>query len=213
MGLIKKISEKRELRKEEKELKQEERLILREMAQERLNKKRALEQKQKEFDAMLDMRLPCKNVIRLKHPLNNQVNYYLMNTTPFIILLLMQEGIQGVPCKFKQLTGKNAGNIYKGRFPAMQDYIHMCLNKEDRSKLFISIYGHQNDHIEQHFNEDTKLEKIYGKTMTLRQLLMIWKTDNGKFMNINIDEDFEMVKRLYDSEDILEKNKKQELSK
>ena len=44
MGLIKKISEMRELRKEEKELKQEERLILREMAQERLNKKRALEQ-------------------------------------------------------------------------------------------------------------------------------------------------------------------------
>ena len=67
MGLIKKISEMRELRKEEKELKQEERLILREMAQERLNKKRALKQKQKVFDTMLDMRLPCENIIDLKN--------------------------------------------------------------------------------------------------------------------------------------------------
>ncbi|MBQ7880261.1 MAG: hypothetical protein IJ358_00235 [Clostridia bacterium] len=63
MRLFKKIGESLALKKEE-------RLIIREMAQERLNKKRALEQKQKEFDTMLDMRLPCENIIDLKNKVN-----------------------------------------------------------------------------------------------------------------------------------------------
>ena len=217
MGLIKKISEKRELRKEEKELKQEERLILREMAQERLNKKRALEQKQKEFDAMLDMRFPCENIVRLKtnNYLLNEYDYYLMDTMPLTMLILLQEGVQLIPCTFKQLTGIGAGNIYKGRYNPHKedDGTHMYLNPLDRSKLTVSINGYRNSEIEQHFAEETKLEKIYGKTISIRQLLLLWKKDNCKEETIDFEIDYDMVKRLYDSEDILAKSKSEELSK
>lgn len=226
MGLIKKISEMRELRKEEKELKQEERLILREMAQERLNKKRALEQKQKEFDAMLDMRLPCENIIRLEssNPDWYKVLYFLMDITPFCAILFLQEGVPPT-IKFKQLTGNDAGKVYEESKYATQLYGALNamdkgysiglfnLSKNNRGLLSVAINGYKNDHIEQHFNEDTKLEKIYGKTISIRQLLLLWKKDNGIEETINIDRDYEMVKRLYDSEDILAKSKSKELSK
>lgn len=217
MGLIKLISDKLELIKQEKELKQEERLILREMAQERLAKKRTLEQKQKEFDTMLDMRFPCENIVRLRtdNYLLDEFDYYLMDTMPLTMLLLIQEGVQDIPCSFKQLTGIGAGNIYKGRYNPHRedDGTHMYLNPLDRSKLTVSISGYRNSEIEQHFDEKTELEKIYGKTITLRQLLIRWKTDNRKFMNIDLENDYDMVKRVYDSEDILAKSKREELSK
>ena len=217
MGLIKKISESLELRKQEKELKQEERLILREMAQERINKKRELEQKQKEFNTMLDMRLPCENVIRLRtnNYLLNKYDYYLMDIMPFTIILLMQEGIKDIPCSFKQLTGIGAGNIYKGRYNPHVEYdgTNMYLNPQDRSKLTVSINGYRNSEIEHHFCEDAKLEKIYGKTISIRQLVLLWKKNNGVEETINLESDYEMVKRVYDSEDILAKSKSEELSK
>ena len=204
MGLIKKISESLELRKEK-------RLIVREMAQERLNKKQ-------EFDKMLDMRLPCGNIIKLSD--NNGVleeyNYYLMSTIPLAVLVLMQEGIKNIPCKFKGLTGFFAGVVYSDRFnPKRGDgCVHMYLNPLDRSKLTVSINGYiRNDEIEQHFGELTELEKQYGETISIRQLLLLWKKDNGKEETIDFETDYEMVKRLYDSEDILREDKKEELSK
>jgi hypothetical protein len=129
--------------------------------------------------------------------------------------LLKEEGVQDIPCSFKQLTGIGAGNIYKGRYNPHRedDGTHMYLNSLDRSKLTVSISGYRNSEIEQHFNEKTELEKIYGKTITLRQLLIRWKTDNRKFMNIDLENDYDMVKRVYDSEDILAKSKSEELSK
>ena len=222
MVLIKKINEMRELRREEKELKQEERLILREMAQERLAKKRVLEQKQKVFDTMLDMRLPCDKIIDLKNE-DGQVEYFLMDISPFTAILLLQEEIPPT-IKFKQITGEDAGKVYQeskitnkvyGGVGAMKMGYHIGLFDltHDGSKLRVAINGYKNDHIDQHFCEDTELEKIYGKTMTLRQLLMRWKTDNGQFMNISIKDDYEMVKQVYDSEDILAKSKSEELSK
>ena len=42
---------------------------------------------------------------------------------------------------------------------------------------------------------------------------MLWKSDNRQFMNINLESDYEMVKRVYNSEDILQKSKSEELSK
>ena len=187
------------------------------MAQERLAKKRTLEQKQKEFDTMLDMCFPCENIVRLRtdNYLLDEFDYYLMDTMPLTMLLLIQEGVQDIPCSFKQLTGIGAGNIYKGRYNPHRedDGIHMYLNPLDRSKLTVSISGYRNSEIEQHFDEKTELEKIYGKTITLRQLLIRWKTDNRKFMNIDLENDYDMVKRVYDSEDILAKSKSEELSK
>ena len=216
MGLIKKISEEIALRKEE-------RLIVREMAQVRLNKKRALKQKQKEFDTMLDMRLPCENIIDLKNK-DGQVEYFLMNTNPFTAILFLQEGVPQ-KIKFKQLTGKDAGKIYvESKYDTLLFGAVGVINKgysvglfdlssKNKGKLRVSIYGYINESIDQHFAEDTELEKQYGKTITLRQLLMRWKTDNKQFMNINLDSDYEMVKRLYNSEDILAKPKSEELSK
>lgn len=222
MGLIKKISEMLELRKEEKELKQEERLILREMAQERIAKKRELEQKQKVFDTMLDMRFPCENIIDLKNE-DGQVECFLMDITPFTAILLLQEGVPPT-IKFKQLTGKDAGNVYQeskirnmvyGGVGAMNRgyYVGLFDLTRDGKRLRVAINGYKNEHIDSHFGEDTELEKIYGKTMTLRQLLIRWKTDNRKFMNIDLENDYEMVKRVYDSEDILAESKSEELSK
>jgi len=223
MGLIKKISEMRELRKEEKELRQEERLILREMAQERLNKKRALEQKQKVFDTMLDMRFPCENIIDLKNKYG-EVEYFLMDTNPFTAILFLQEGVPQ-KIKFKQLTGKDAGKIFieskletrlYGAVEVMnKGYLVglFGLSEKNKGRLSVAVNGYINESIDQHFAEDTELEKIYGKTMTLRQLLIRWKTDNRKFMNISIENDYEMVKQVYDSEDILAESKSEELSK
>ena len=42
---------------------------------------------------------------------------------------------------------------------------------------------------------------------------MKWKTDNRQFMDIDFETDYEMVKRVYDSEDIFVKGQSQELSK
>ena len=204
MGLIKKISEEIALRKEEK-------AVIRKMAQERLNKKR-------EFDKMLDMRLPCENIIKLRT--NNgeleEYDYYLMSTVPLVVLVLMQEGIKNIPCKFKGLTGFFAGVVYSDRFnPKSGDScVNMYLNPLDRSKLTVSIWGYiRNDEIEQHFGELTELEKQYGETISIRQLLLLWKKDNGKEETINFESDYEMVKRLYDSEDILKEYKTQGVSK
>lgn len=204
MGLIKKISEEIALRKEEK-------AVIRKMAQERLNKKR-------EFDKMLDMRLPCENIIKLST--NNgeleEYDYYLMSTVPLVVLVLMQEGIKNIPCKFKGLTGFFAGIVYSDRFnPKRGDgCVHMYLNPLDRSKLTVSINGYiRNDEIEQHFGELTELEKQYGETISIRQLLLLWKKDNGIEETINFESDYDMIKRLYDSEDILDKPKTEELSK
>lgn len=217
MGLIKWITLSKGKIKQERELKQEERLILREMAQERLNKKRALEQKQKEFDKMLDMRLPCANIIRLasNNPDCTKVNYYLMEAMPLTILLMLQEGVTNFSCKFKRLTGNDAGKIYNVNCPtpAHTPFYFCHLNGFDRSKLVVSILGYRNDKIEQHFGEKTELEKQYGKTISIRELLLLWKTDNRQMMDITIDNDYEMVKRLYDSEDILAESKNEELSK
>ena len=216
MGLIKKISESFELKKEE-------RLILREIAQERLNKKRALAVKQKQLYNMLDICFPCENIISLINK-DGQVEYFLMDTTPFTAILLLQEGVPPI-IKFKQLTGKNAGKIYVenkyatliyGAVEAMNKGYSVGLfdlNVNDRSNLSVSINGYSNNSIEHHFAEDTELEKTYGKTISFGQLLMLWKSDNRQFMNINLESDYEMVKRVYNSEDILQKSKSEELSK
>ena len=226
MGLIKKISEIRELRKEEKELKREERLILREMAQERLDKRRALEKKQKMFETMLDMRLPCENIIRLEcsNPDWYKSIYFLMDITPFCAILFLQQGIAPT-IKFKQLTGNDAGRVYEeskyatllyGALNAMDKGYSIGLfnlSKNNRGKLSVTINGYKNDQIDQHFGEDTELEKIYGKTITIRQLLLLWKKDNKLEPVIDINKDYEIVKQLYDSEDILKEDKEKTNSK
>ena len=147
-----------------------------------------------------------------------------MDITPFCAILFLQEGIAPT-IKFKQLTGKDAGKIYEESKYATQLYGAVGvmnkgysvglfgLAKNNRGRLRVSINGYINDQIEQHFGEDTELEKLYGKTMTLRQLLMRWKADNRQFMDVNLESDYEMVKRVYDSEDILREGKKEELNK
>ena len=78
--------------------------------------------------------------------------------------------------------------------------------EQKQKELVILICGYTNNQLEQNFCKQTELEKIYGKTM-------IWKTDNRKFMNIDLETDYDMVKRVYDSEDILNNSKEQVINK
>ncbi len=163
---------------------------------------------------MLGLRLPCENVIRLQNSFTGQVDYYLMDTTPAEMLLLMHNNVRLIPCKFKQLTGANVGHIYSGRFnPKLcESKVYVYLNPRDKSKLTVSINGFSNHNVGQGLDDEIDITKKYGKTISIRQLLLLWKIDNKQALDIDIDEDYEMVKRLYTGEDILYK-KSEELSK
>lgn len=208
MGLIRMMGERYDLRKEDKS-------ILKEIAQVRHNKKILEQLKQKEFDNMLNFGLPCANIIRLQNPFNDQVEYYLMGNEPLNILQLMNDDVKRIPCQFKQLTGVNAGRVYGGTFnPKLcESKVSMYLNPRDKSELVVSINGCINYHIGQSCGKKSQLEKKYGKTISIRQLLLLWKIDNEQMLDIDINEDYQMVKSLYDSEDILVKSKTEELSK
>ena len=78
MSLINKISEEIALRIEGESLS-------RKKAQENIEKKRANELKQQEFDKMLDKVLPADKIIRLKNE-NDEVQYFQM-----MILSLMKD--------------------------------------------------------------------------------------------------------------------------
>lgn len=233
MGLIKKISESLELRKEEKELKQEERLLLREMAQERLAKKRALEQKQKDklilretaqesipqknyekkpksFDEMLDMKIPCEKIIRLENE-DGEIHYFQMGGKDIDgIAFNVERGCRiNMPSKFRQLTGDNSGDVHDINPPSgYSDGLYFCkfngfsIMAFDKRLCAVRDYQGLED-----------LRKQYGNTITLRQLLLKWKKDNKQFMDIDFETDYEMVKRVYDSEDMFSKSKTEELSK
>lgn len=208
MGLIKNLGEYLALKREEK-------AVVRE-----LNKKRAL--KQKVFHTMLDKRFPCDKIIGLKNE-DGQVEYFLMDIKPLVAILFFKQGLPPT-IKFKQLTGKDAGKVYEeckltnevygaSRAIEMGCQVGLFDLTDDGSKLKVTINGYQNNNIDQHWCEDTELEKIYGKTMTLRQLLMRWKSDNDELIHINMDNDYDMVKSLYDSEDILKEDKEQTINK
>lgn len=200
MGLIKNLVEYLSLKREEK-------AVVRELAQERLNKKREKQAKLKEFNKMLDKQYPCNHIIRLEHYWTKQVDYFLMDMMPLSAISLLQRNIKSIPCTFKQLTGCDAGQIYSGRFnPESQDEIHMYLHPMDSNKLTIRILGYRNTDIQQRCGKLTELEKQYGQVMSIKQLLRLWKADNGKEKIVDINEDYEMVNKLYNSEDILNKD-------
>ena len=57
----------------------------------------------------------------------------------------------------------------------------------------------------------SELETRFGKTISFAQLLMLWKTERGQMMNIDIlnYEDYMMVTKVYNSEDILNNSNNQ----
>lgn len=207
MRIIEKIRKSLELRKEEKEIKQEEKLIVREMAQERIAQKR-YEEKKKQFDEMLDMKIPCERIVRLKNE-NGEIHYFQMggNDIKGISFSLGDEGNVPMPSKLKQLTGANSGEIQDINPPSgYRSGIYTC--EFNGFRILASETAHINCYKEKNY-----FQKRYGNIVTVRQLLMKWKTDNKQFMDINFETDYEMVKRVYDSEDMFVKSKTEELSK
>ena len=106
---------------------------------------------------MLDMRLPCENIIRLEssNPDWYKVLYFLMDITPFCAILFLQEGVAPT-IKFKQLTGNDAGRVYEeskyatllyGALNAMDKGYSIGLfnlSKNNRGLLSVAINGYKN---------------------------------------------------------------------
>ncbi len=200
MGLIKKISDMRQARQKEKELKKEERVTLREIAQERIA--------QKSFDEMLDMKIPCEKIVRLENK-DGEIHYFQMGGKDIDgIAFNVERGNRiNMPSKFRQLTGANSGDIHEINPPSgyRSGLYHCEFNG-------FSIFAIETKSVHRSY-KDNYFQRRYGNTITLRQLLMKWKTDNRQMMDITIENDYDMVKRVYDSEDMFVKGQSQELSK
>ena len=200
MRFIEKIREKFELRKEEKEVRQEERLVVREMAQERIA--------QKSFDEMLDMEFPCEKIIRLENE-DGEIHYFQMGGKDIDgIAFNVERGNRiNMPSKFRQLTGENSGDIHEINPPSgYRSGLYFCKFNG------FSIFAIETKSVYYPYKKNY-FQRRYGNTITLRQLLMKWKTDNKQFMDINFETDYEMVKRVYESEDMFVKGQSQELNK
>lgn len=168
----------------------------------------------KDFEKVLKRRLPCDNIIRLVNS-NDEVQYFLMQYLPATLVASMQDNYM-IDCKFKQLTGENAGKIIKIEslnskiFRKEEGKNCFRLSKSDKNKLDVKIGDYRNEQIEtQNF---TDLERKYGETISIEQLLKLWKSENGLARDINIEYDYEMVKNLYKSRNIL-KEETETLSK
>lgn len=162
----------------------------------------------KDFGKMMRYEFPCKNIVRLTHLFDNDVQYFLIDRSPAEIFQLMQES-KSFYCSFKQLTGGNAGKIYHGEFnPAMQDHISIYKSRKDKNKITLSIHHYDSYDIEQSYND---LERKFGKTISIAELIMLWKHDNGQKMSISTynSKDYDMITSLYNSEDILTSSNKQ----
>lgn len=168
-----------------------------------------------EFYNMLQLSFPCKNVIRLHHPMKDEAEYFLMSKTYKQIVKAVQDDEALFRCKFKQLTGENAGKIYDGWFnhgSASADKMYIYPSRHDKNKVSLSINLYSWYDIEECAIE---LTKEFGETISLAELLMLWKTESSKMMNIDIlnNQDYKMVTKVYNSEDILKTSNNQSLNK
>ena len=164
---------------------------------------------EEEFYNMLQLSFPCDRVVRLHHPMKGEAEYFLMSKTPRQIAKYFKDD-ERFYCDFKQLTGQKAGEVYKNRRfnISIQDGIYLYPNRRDKSKLTLSINLYSWPDIEECTSE---LETRFGKTISFAQLLMLWKTERGQMMNIDIlnYEDYMMVTKVYNSEDILNNSNNQ----
>ena len=159
---------------------------------------------QTEFDKMLDMNFPRESIIELKNS-KGETHYFQMGGDDISGISFSVEGKSvNMPSKFKQLTGDEAGTVHQINAPTgYRSGLYTCEFNGFRIIAFENRYVFKYE----------GLDAFPKQTITMRQLLMRWKTDNKQFMNINSETDYEMVKRVYDSEDMFSKSKTEELSK
>lgn len=168
----------------------------------RQNIKDLQKEKQESLYRMLDMRFPTNKIISGLNILG-ETNYFLLEHQPLIVSEFVKLGHKNFSIKIKQLTGDDAGKIYEIIYPYSN--IDPWCDFHLEPYITFGINGFVSDPIGQDYSSN-KFEKIYGKTIVFGALLVHWKADNGQFMDVNVKNDYAMVKAVYDSEDILDEN-------
>ncbi len=203
MGLFKKIGERLALRKEEK--------TLREMAELEVIKKQNREKQEKEFHKMLDMELPCKQIVELKNENTGHINFYLLDSPAYVIKGLLNCDDDSV-IYIQQLTGDDVGKLYSGTFkPNLDNDIWIWQNRGDVSKLNIIVNNYRNECVDATFKGKNELENKFGETITIGQLYMLYKAKNGQMMDVTFEEDYDSVKKLNNSRDEILYSEEQEV--
>jgi len=204
MGLIQRIIDGIEIRKES-------RLILQELARGRVYAKRAERAQQKELDKMLKMRFATESIIKLQNMYGETEYFQVKNIDVATLLSFIAEGVTNFSGQFKQLTGVYAGEIFTINNSSASDYALGFIYV--KGKLLFSVNGYQIGDIGNSIDEWEELKKKHGKTITLKKLLELRKIDNDMEDVIDVAEEYDVVKQLYDSEDILIEGKKELIRK
>ena len=158
---------------------------------------------QKQFDKMLDMSFPRESIIELKNS-NGETHYFQMCGKDIPGIAFTVEGRSAnLPSKLKQLTGAEAGTMHEINPPSgYSTGLYTC-----------EFNGFRIIAIEKRLIFNYEGLVFPKQTITMRQLLTNWKIDNNQSDDIDFEADYEMVKRVYDSEDMFSKSKTEELSK
>ena len=167
-----------------------------------LKKQRSIKVYELEFS--LENVLPCDHIVRLKNP-DGKFEYFQMSMTPVSILMALNSKMD-IEVLFKQLTGDKSGQIYNLKSNQIccfeKDCSYFSLEEENPNNLVIVING-LSITIDKE-NYENNLQKKYGKNITLRQLLRYYKQETDqKDLDINNPNDFETIRRVVESEEIL----------
>ena len=148
----------------------------------KLNKQEKEEERQlKELKRILDQELPLAYIVKGENYLN-KCEYFLMEFSPMAIANMIKDGIE-TSCKFIQLTGEDAGEMFsipkpcflsqqKNKIPA-----YFLLNNSENLSVAVNAYG--NYDIDTNLNEDD-----LSRTVTLRDLIVM-RDDDNQFMDCN----------------------------
>lgn len=175
MGLIKYMCERHEKRKERKKY---------------LNN----------LKSYLDTTLPCTNIVKLSDSFNHI--YVLLEYSPTMLAMLLNTRLNFV-CKFKILTGFNAGKVYNvSRYNSDKYICKFELDMYDR--LMISALGYKNENVEIDITKKNQLQQQFGDNVTVRDFIQLNKIEHQQKSNINLRKyaDRNRIKSLYESEDI-----------
>lgn len=130
-------------------------------------------------EMLLNKKLKSENIIKLIN-INGQSEYFYMEYTPTTILLILQTGRKDIECLFKQLTGRDAGKIYKVMYPANNTFNSdgFFLMYEGYPRyLTIGIRGFNEKMMDVLANNE--IENNFGAKITFKDLLELNKIENN----------------------------------
>lgn len=132
------------------------------------------------LNKILNQKLPTKNIIQCENYLK-EVEYFLMEMSPYALKDLLAAGLE-TDCKFVQLTGKDAGeefHIPKPCFLSQQkDSIpaYFLLNNNGNLSVAVNSYGNYDIETDKGMYN---LEKLFGRTVSLCQIIRLRDRENG----------------------------------